>query len=345
MEYSTRTLETWSYAPESKTYFTTVGGRDNQPYYAETREELLKLAPPLEFAGDDIDLVSDEIKFLVFISETFFHFFVESLGSIYKLGKERPDALIVIYIMGLYKPELTDDMEKLLNVFLTKEKINYKIVKGDIRTSKNAPIVKANNAVRVLVEDNLRTSSFKDVIKSCDALVKCVREVLGASEEDVPPFRKVFITGAPTIKFDFSDDKDAVTGYPNDARMYDREKLETFFSSLGYEVVNPEEDFESIFHQILFMSQAKTLAAVTCSGLGNMFFMNPGQLVVEIQAEVTQLLADAREVDKVRTIQSVHTLYAAASFVKDHLLISIPSHRDPEKVIERIKDSKIFELL
>lgn len=346
MEYSSRRHETWEYASDSNTHYVSVLKSGAHIEFANSREELLELAGELPPPEEDIDLVSDEIKFLIPVSDSFYHFFVESLGIIYKLHKERPGSLLVIYVINLYKPKFTDNVEQLLRVFLDREKANYRIIRVKSE-NRHSPVVKVNNSVRIWVEDHSLTSSLLDVVDCSEALVKCAREFLGVEKDDFPPTKKVFLTGFPHFKFDFieKEQSGALIGFRNDERMYDREKLEEFFSSLGYEIVNPEEDFETLFHQIHFMSQVKTLAAVTCSGLGNMLFMKPGQLVVEIQAEVCQLKPGALEVDKVQTFQSIHPVYATTSYMKHHFLISVPSRRDPDQVIEKLRGSKILELL
>lgn len=349
MEPSTRILKASSYAADHDVKYVTTRNESHYFLKASTVEDLIKengiveeLPPDLDF-----DYVSDDIKFLVKVDESFYHFFIDCLPIILKLNKEHPGYLLLLYVQSARITRLTEQLMELLTVILDGEGVSYRFIDIDTKYS-HSPILKISNfAIVDPYFSGNNSTSFPDVLHAVDTVIKYSKKKLGLENETFAPVKKVFITGETETSFELVlGDIPEYSGYMDDSRMHNRERLEKFFAELGYEIVNPAKDFETLFHQVIYMHQVQTLAAVTCSGLANMIFMNPNQKVMEIQAEIVQNIpASPSDSDGPASspMQGVHTMYSMLTFMKDHLLVSVPSHRDPDQVIAKLKSSGILE--
>jgi hypothetical protein len=275
------------------------------------------------------DMVSEETKVLLPISDKFYHFFIDSLPTLLKIHRQDPSILFVLYIRKTRPNAAYEQFLTLLSMVLSHIEIKHKIIA--IGPGMNfAPTYQFNNYILI---DEIRLSihdllTFPDIQYAIDIAIRCAG---GYGDSDVlVPFRKVYLTrrGAGA---NIGPVADNYKFYKDDLRMYDEEKLEKFFSDLGYEIVEPETRFESIMDQICYMRGVKTLVSVTSSGLANMIFMQENQTIIEIQSEIVQALDNTIPVVPV---QSLHSYYQPLSFMNQHLHISIPSNRDPDKVIE-----------
>jgi hypothetical protein len=269
------------------------------------------------------------------------------LPVILKLNRAHPWGVVILYVHR--HPDrrgFIDEAYEVLKMILDGEKIEYRI----IETAPNhsyAPIIKINNfAVGAPYFDGNNSTSFPDVLYAVDLVIKYTKKYLGLENKIFTPTKKVFLSSEPDTHFEVDLElMEGYEGYKNDIRMHDRERLEQYFASMGFEVIDPVSHFNSLFEQIAYMREVKVLAAVTCSGLANMIFMKPGGHVIEIQAEIVQNVSTFPGAKFFIPMQGVHTMYSMLSYMKDHLLFSVPSHRDPDKVIERISNSKIMEIL
>jgi len=348
MEPSTRKLRALSYAAQHDTKYVTTLHESHYFNTGNTREELivgngLENCPPTEL---DLDFVSDDIKFMFKVDNVFYHFFIDSLPVILKLHREHPDYLILLYLQTALMTPLSHQIIDLLKVVLDGEGVKYKFI-DRVPGYDYARIMKINNfAIADPYFSGNNSTSFHDVKYAIDLVVKYSKKVLGLENKVSTPHKKVFITGKSTTTFELVlSDIEGYDGYLDDERMYDREKLEEFFAGKGYEIIDPAKAFDSLFHQVLYFQEVETLAAVTCSGLANMVFMHPGQKVLEIQAELVQNVPVGNGMSGSKPLQGVHTMYSMLSFMKDHLLFSIPSHRAPEPIIKRLESSEIINIL
>lgn len=348
MEPSTRKLRALSYAADHSIKYVTTHNESHYFKTADSRFELvdgsgLVNVPPREF---DLEFISDDVKFLFKVDDSFYHFFIDSLPIILKLHQEHPDFLILLYIQTARPSVLSNQIIDMLKIVLDGEGVNYKLI--DIpQRYEYARVIKINNyAIADPYFSGNNSTSFHDVKYSMELVVKYSKKVLGLEDKALTPHKKVFITGKPVTNFELVlEDIENYSGYLDDDRMYHRAKLEAFFADLGYEVVDPANDFESLFHQALYFREVKTLAAVTCSGLANMAFMRPHGMVLEIQAEIVQNLPLGGGLPGSKPMQGVHTMYSMLTFMMDHSLISIPSHRDPDAVIEKIKSTNLHRVI
>ena len=281
-----------------------------------------------------------ETKVLVMVSEKFYHFFIDSLPLIFKIHRSNPEARIVLYLrVGDSSPQYESFLSLLYRV-LDGEGVNYSKI-STVRGLELAPVYKFNNYV--LLDNrtiNLHTVlSFSDIKYSTDLLVRyCNPNGKDSLEHPNPPYRKVYMPHRGSLYG--GDIPDEYEYYKDDSRMEDEYKLQEFFMGMGYEIFNYGITAETIEDQINYMTEVKTLVSLTSSGLTNMIFMQPGQTVVEIQAEI--VLHIHQEQSRQETLlQRLHPFYQVLGFMRDHLFISVPSNRDPDKVIETLTSDQM----
>lgn len=341
MEPSTRRLDANLPYNDRTVYMTS----HNESHFLQEYQSAEELIAGINSHGEvsitpgTLDLVSDQKKIVIKVDDTFYHFFMDSLPIIIRLKELHPDALFVLYLQTARPSRTTTSIIELLLALMDGEGINYTTVVTNVRDG-YAPICKINNftVIGPYFDGNSKTTLI-DVNNTAELVLKYAKKTLGV-EESKEPFRKVYLTRGDKAGVNIGPSPEGYTFYKDDIRMNEQWKLEEFFSSMGYEVVNPAEDFESLWHQIVYMSEVKTLASVTCSGLANMIFMNPRQNVIELQAEIVQ--SDRQDYDAVvEPKQGVHTMYQTLSFMKEHLLLSVPSRRDPDRVIEALSSGTI----
>jgi capsular polysaccharide biosynthesis protein len=110
--------------------------------------------------------------------------------------------------------------------------------------------------------------------------------------------------------------------------------LSDYFSSIGFEVVCPE-DFSSFEEQVEYFNSVKILVSPTSAGIANGLLMQKNQTVVELEVP---LVASGRE--------TLHSLYAGLLFPMGHLFIMVPTMRSSAEIINKIKSNKnILEIL
>jgi hypothetical protein len=291
---------------------------------------------------DTNEMISDEIKVLIYVQDTIYHFFIDSLTMILKIHKEHSNIKFVLYLQRARGTKGIDNFYELLFLILDGQGVNYTTV-STVPGKDYAPVYKFNNYVRIDRQVNIHhLMSFLDVEYMADIAIKYSRKYMNATES-VEPFRKLYISrgNAPSdlgpIEEDYPD-------YRDDLRMNDALKLEEFFVSQGYEAFSPEKKFGSIMEQIVYMSEVKTLASITSSGLANMIFMRPNQTIIEVQAELVQVMRFEKD-SYVYPKQQIHNYYSTLSFMRQHTHISIPSRRDPDKVIKTLTSGQLSYLI
>jgi capsular polysaccharide biosynthesis protein len=141
---------------------------------------------------------------------------------------------------------------------------------------------------------------------------------------EVAPSRKVFVSRKKVEDKELSlvIDK-AGNERLTKVRMDDEKKLERLFSSLGFDIVYPE-DFSDFKEQINFFYSVKTIASLTSSGLSNCAFMQPGGNVIEITTPLT--VAPIGNDGSVGTLGvEIHHFYKHLAYQKGHFYWSIPN--------------------
>jgi hypothetical protein len=283
------------------------------------------------------DLISEEVKVLIPISARFYHFFIDSMTAVLKIHKHNPGALFVLYLEKELPNKSYEDFLELLFKVLDSVNVRYRVI-SPVKGMDFAPTYQFKNYA--LIDDQINIHdfiTFIDLQYTIDLVTKCTTD---EQDEVVEPFRKIYLTrgGAGS---NIGTTPDDYQYYRDDLRIYEEAKLEKFFADLGYEIVEPETEFDSLTHQIRYMREVKTLVSVTASGLANMMFMQNNQTVIEIQSEIVEPYSP----DGYGFSQALHSHYQSLSFMNEHIFISIPTDRHPAKVIEALtKDALSYVL-
>lgn len=298
------------------------------------------------------NLVSPEVKVLIYVSRTFYHFFIDSLAMILKIHKQNPGVRFVLY---LDKHAPNKEYDKLLDfLFGLLEALDAKY--STVPTSPGydfAPVYKFSNYV--VVDKNMdihKEVTLLDVKYAMDLAIEysLYRAVNTGKPLDLPvPHRKIYLTrggaGTDIGEVEFDKEYGEYGGYTDDVRLLDEHKLEEYLSSNGYEILQPEVRFRTTAEQILYMAEVKSLVAVTCSGLANVIFMQPGQTVIEIQSEIVQVVSvtyDKDGYEKVKLMQGIHNFYPPLSFMRNALHVCVPTNRDAEAAVARLKETSLI---
>jgi hypothetical protein len=289
---------------------------------------------------DLIDLpgvTPDELKAVVYVHDKFYHFFVESLPLILKLHKIDKKIKFILYIKMSEDINSQPFLDVLFDVLKDLE-VKYLVVNS---TSKDKffPACKISNFIRTdETVFNLHSElSLKDVEYAMSVLKKKYLDVELESRE---PFRKIYLAMGSSAK-EFGDVYTSDGSYGDDARMNDEHKLQEHFLAAGYEVFMSEEKFATIPEQIKYMSEVAVLASVSSSALTNSLFMKPGGQVIEIVAEVV-VPSGVDDKGYVKTRQAIPAEYSPLSFLMGHTHLMIPTNRDADLAIKKLKAAGVF---
>lgn len=174
------------------------------------------------------------------------------------------------------------------------------------------------------------------------------KKVLGLST-DIIPTRKVYLSRRYNSGQRFlalHNGKDIEIDHD---RIKDEDLLEEYFSKKGFEIVRPEE-FSSFTEQARFFSEVSTIVSVTSSGLTNLIFMQPGQVVVElmtllplINGRMSLVETNPPKFEVEEYILEAHHFYKTMSYTKNHTYVSAPNiDKRPETIIKFIETSPVL---
>jgi hypothetical protein len=290
-----------------------------------------KLNDNFYLANSDL-LESDDIKYLIKTSGSFFHEIHDILAVVLKIHKINPNAIFI-----LFTPK-TEDNKKLYSYFqefFQSKYIRHLIVPmmvSEFGWQLHPPVLKLKNYVnfnQYSQKNNLHVSLYDFSIVS--------REILShINASNVKPRKKVYLSRSHIDgrRDSLLDLPPSYLGYRDDQRMEHEAKLENFFRENGYSIIIPEQNFSTFREQLELMAETKVLAGVTGSGLTNALLMQDGGYVFEIRAQ--QVTGGIPQEGN----QSLCNFYVDDAFIKNHTHISIPSERKPDEVIDLIKRSE-----
>ena len=291
----------------------------------------------LESSGTTkIDLTSKKTKIVKTITSSVFHFFADDVCDILYALRLNPKAELIIDVSKV-EDKLGQPAWSFLDFFLdclADHGVEYKLFdmsKFDVIYINDFTV--AESIYRSSLSGDLIFEFFKAYVE----------------DKDIKPSRNVYLTRkkvlkADTEKFIASAAKLSVS---HDERIDSHEEMENLFSSLGYEIVAPE-DFKDFKEQLNFFYSVKTIASITSSGLTNSLFMQPGGTVIEVSTPLvveSPFLANDRRlaIEEVKDginpliAQELHMFYKTVAFLKNHTYFSINnSNRSAKEVKDYI---------
>ncbi len=140
-------------------------------------------------------------------------------------------------------------------------------------------------------------------------------------DKSLKPFRKVFVARKDVLQ----------------KRIDSSEKIASYFASIGFEVVYPE-DFESFIDQINYFSECSVIAGLSGSGLSNCIFMKQGGTVIEVSSVF--------DVGNVSYPIEIHDFYRVMAMYRGHIYFSVSNvSKKFEDVIKNHKATSFMQMV
>ena len=299
-------------------------------FYYESLEEIQsKTIHNFRLESSDL-LKSTSIKYLIRLDDPFFHVIYDSLTLVLALHRLDHSGIFI-----LYRPRIeSESTRKIYDYFeelFESKNISYLMLypaRDELidKMGYYSPVIETFNYIDIIsyLNDN-------DIKFTLDDYLFASREVLAHLGPNTDaPHRRVYLSRSHIDHRQY-ETRDGHVGYRDDVRLENEELLEDFFRSNGYEIVVPEHKFNTFREQLEYMRSVKVLASVTSSGITNALFMEDGQTVIEIVAELVFPGED------LTTEQTLFGTYIQTSYEKLHTHVCIPSRRDPKPVIKTLE--------
>lgn len=286
---------------------------------------------PIDVKPEDVDFshpniipfISEKPKVFISLMNGPYHFLHDALGPIIYMIKKLPHAQFVFDSSKMWEFD-----KSYLNHFYTtlyKKGIDFKVLnfkQGDVIVANNF-YLQVSGADCFDASNNLHEFFLDDVIN-----------------KDVKPFRKLYLSRRKMLDRNYKTTIKPGPTHMHDNRIINEPLLEDFLSSVGFEIIVPEE-FNSFAEQINHYYEAKTIVSVTSSGLTSACaFMKSRSNVVELMNTMVVPLSPTTSNELVGSEESLHLFYIAMSFHRDHNFFSIPNKtRKAEDIIKKIKES------
>jgi hypothetical protein len=324
-ETQTRNSHVGQFDIEKDTVFINTKKR----YYREVHQNMIE--PKENAIGNFLNFVSDDVKTLISLGDSFYHFWHDEIGLILSYHKHHKNVKIIIdegNIDGSITQEIVDFAFKALDSL----GVNYSRI-----NRKNIDGILINNFSRVMVSSELRHNPTEDIYELVKPFIKNIEE---------KPWRNAYFSRSGLDSrsyeeiFDFPENLPITKDLFHDNRMDSHEGLENFFKNLGFEIIVPEKDFKTFEDQLNYVYSVKTFASLTSSGITNAAFMQPNQTVIEIVTPL--LMKDSGE----SFTEYVHHFFSMIAFNKNHLHIGIPNdERLHKELIHKINSRNILDTI
>lgn len=257
---------------------------------------------------------SNELKVIVSLSISFFHFYTEEFSTLLMIHKIYPSIeVIVIDTIFIDEKNILNSKNisseiKMFFLFLIDNNINFKIV--NIKNIKNTPI------------NNFIVSSF--------------------FQEDSR--NQANLLSDMSKKYIYPIDKKNKT-YIRTGRIKNEGLLEKYLISLGFDII-AKNSFNSFIEQMNYFYNCKILISATSGGLVNSSFMKNQSLVVELITLVAKIGGEIKEngIAKVDEYE-IHHIYDTLSLQKNHIYVGLSNiDKTAEDIIEQIENNQFLRV-
>lgn len=265
-------------------------------------------------AGNYLDLTSKTKKILINMPTSVYHFFIDFVGKILKQAEKEKNLEVVVsdHTLKNARPGgniYADSLDLMRSLGIKVTIVDTKIYDG---LKVNKVYILPNYSSEQNYESALyNAASLKYKFKNTE------------------PFRKVFLS-----RKQMGNRLHLTVDLPvkHDNRIDDHDGIESYFKSLGYEIVVPEM-FSNLEEQAKFFNETKILVSTTSSGLVNASFMQEGQTVVEIQTPLIVYMPKQLQMGVPVTtpfqfsdmvaVEQLHFFYLKVAFQRRHKYIAI----------------------
>ena len=211
------------------------------------------------------------------------------------------------------------------NVYMVK---TFDPAKHDKPTPDEVEKTKAANGGKIPTSENIYNAVVGFVEKKPTKKVYISRKYMESSYPDIE------LTEASTRNTD------------RHKRIDNEEEIENFFKSYNFEILYPENSFDSLEQQIDYFKDVKTLVGLTGAGLTNSVFMQPETNLVEIASPII-FYNRIYSTSIVDFSEAQHFFYSKIAFERKLFYYTVNNiEKKSNIVIERIKHNKgILDLL
>lgn len=279
---------------------------------------------------ENIEMINDDIKIVIRVAQgaSFYHFIYDFLGTVVTCPKKRNQTFIFLMIFNdqLFNFNFIKkicDKHDIKFIFINKTNANLKI-NNFYYTSYLNPIACAKTPT----SENIYNAVVGFVEKKPTKKVYISRKYMESSYPDIE------LTEASTRNTD------------RHKRIDNEEEIENFFKSYNFEILYPENSFDSLEQQIDYFKDVKTLVGLTGAGLTNSVFMQPETNLVEIASPII-FYNRIYSTSIVDFSEAQHFFYSKIAFERKLFYYTVNNiEKKSNIVIERIKHNKgILDLL
>lgn len=270
--------------------------------YFVSDEDISKL-PKLDNDKKVLQFLSEDIKVVVRIASSYYHFINDILSSILTVHAVDPDILFILDTSNVPEDILRQPYLSFLPKALTKAGVKF-----EIHMLSDYDFVDVRNTLSQSYYDTGTMDSIENIHNLYTSFV---------DNKNIKPFRKVFVSRRDAGERRNNNDPENKLSWNNDKRIDSHDELEDLFRELGFEIVYAER-FKTFEEQIQFFYETKVLAGTTGAGLTNAIFMQSGQTVIELQTPLMITLGNNMQ-------QELHFFYTIVSFRRNHNHLMIPN--------------------
>lgn len=309
---------------------------DKEFRHQEVTEYSLQQVPT--DSGRYLDLTSKSKKIFISMPNSIYHFFIDYAGKILKQASIEKCLELVVPDYTL-KESFFGGRIYLETLDLFKS-IGIKITVVDTELYDGIIINKVYVTPSYSVHQNYENSLYEAALTLVD-------------NKNTKPFRKVFLSRKHMGDRQHSVDSGLTVKHDN--RIDDHQKIEDYFSSLGYEIITPEQ-FKSLKEQINFFYETKIIVSTTSSGLMNSAFMQEGQTMIELQTplivhmppqeQMGSRVTASFDFSKMVAVEQLHYFYIKMAFQKKHKYLALNNMtRESSYIIDTIENDKYLKAL
>jgi hypothetical protein len=246
----------------------------------------------------ELNLISNEDKIFITLSNNIYHFHNDCIGSLLKQYSLTKNAKIIIDI-SMFEHKKDSSFYNFFFKVLNDNNINYEIINCNLLSKIVSNNFYIMDKFYPAINDapNIIFNLYKNYIKNINA----------------KPYKKVYISRK------------------NNSRVANNLELENYLQTKGFEIIFPE-NFINFQEQLNYFYDVKTLISVTGSGLTNGLFMQSNTNIVELITpfNISYPLLN----NKIST--EVHHFYSLNAFIKKQKYFGISNNNND--IVKQLND-------